>query len=519
MPLITIKSAPGIQRDGTTLNGDAYADGQWCRFRRGNPKKIGGYRELSRALPDVGRGIYLDTNDATSFVHVGTQAQLLRATLDINTGITSGLTDRTPSGFAVNPNNLWQFDGEFDVGTSKNYILAHAAPNLANIANSVTRPVYFGDLSGTAALTAITGADTSGGIVVLHPYLFTFGSDGYVQWSVAGNPTDFTNAGSGAVRPTKNKLVQGLPLRSGPSNAPAGLFWGLNTVSRITFIGGTNLFSYDTISTSSSILSSQSVIEHNGVYYWPTLSGFLLYTGIIQEIPNTYNQIWFYNNVNLAYRQKVFATKVPLYGEIWWCFPKGMATECDHAIVFNYRENYWYDTPLPNGGRSCAAYEQVFAYPVMTGNQLNSSATPGTPTYSMWQHEFGIDEVSGSPQTTLAVPSRYRTSQITAIEATAAAPGTDIATSVHVVEPDFVMTGNLTMRCFGAANAMVADPPQLDVDKIITPPADGNQDQLPAFTVTQRLLQFEFESNIVGGDYEAGTIIAHVEQGDDRHTG
>lgn len=516
MALITISSAPGVQRDGTTLNGTAYAEAHWCRFYRGKPKKIGGYREIENTLPGVGRGIYLDTNDATSFAHVGTSQQLLRATIDVNTGVTSGLTDRTPAGFVTDPNNLWQFDGEFDVGSNNNYILAHAAPNLMDIASSATRPVYFGNLTATAALAAITGADTSGGIVCLHPYLFTFGSDGYVQWSVAGNPTDFASAGSGAVRPTKNKLVQALPLRSGPSNAPAGLFWGLNTVSRITFVGGTDLFSFDTVSTSTSILSSSAVIEHNGVYYWPTLSGFLMYTGIIQEIPNTYNQVWFYKNLNLAHRQKVFATKVPLYGEIWWCFPKGIATECNHAVVFNYRENFWYDTPLPDDGRSCACYEQVFPYPVMTTNQPNGIA--GGPFYSMWQHEFGVDLARTRPTQTLAIKSFYKTSQITAIEPSANAPGTDIATSIEVVEPDFVLTGNLTMRCYGAANAMVATPEQLDGDKTITPPADGGQDQLPAFTVTQRLLQFEFESNVVGGDYEEGTIIAHVDQGDDRHT-
>lgn len=249
MGLIRIASAPGVQRDGTLFDSNSYAEAIWCRMYRGRPIKMQGFREMSRSLPEVGRGMHVDAVNGYSYVHVGSAEKLSRIEIDIATQTASGVTDRTPVGFTTAAGNLWQFDSEFDVGTSENYILAHAAPNYPSIANDIAAPVYFGTTTGTAALTAVASSDVSGGVVVLHPYAFIYGSDGYAAWSVAGNPTDFTGMGSGAVRPTASKIVQGLPLRAGPGSAPAGLLWGLDSLSRVIFTGGASIFSFDTITT------------------------------------------------------------------------------------------------------------------------------------------------------------------------------------------------------------------------------------------------------------------------------
>jgi len=53
--IVQIKSLPGIKRDGTKFEGDQYVDGQWVRFQRGLPRKIGGYRAISKYLREVSR--------------------------------------------------------------------------------------------------------------------------------------------------------------------------------------------------------------------------------------------------------------------------------------------------------------------------------------------------------------------------------------------------------------------------------------------------------------------------------
>ena len=150
------------------------------------------------------------------------------------------------------------------------------------------------------------------------------------------------------------KIVQGLPVRGG-SNAPSGLFWSLDSLIRVSYnpttinVGTTSVtqfWRYDIISSQSSILSSQCVIEYDGIYYWVGVDRFLLYNGVVKEIPNDMNQNYFFDNLNYAQRQKVWATKVPRYGEIWWFYPRGDATECTDAIIYNVREQCWYDAEI-----------------------------------------------------------------------------------------------------------------------------------------------------------------------------
>src|SRR5262249_12968834 len=124
------------------------------------------------------------------------------------------------------------------------------------------------------------------------------------------------------------------------------------------------------------------------------VDSFLLYNGVVRELPNNMNINFFFDNLNYTYRNKVFAMKQPRWGEIWWCAPLFGATECNWAIIYNVREDTWYDTPLPNGGRSCGQYAQVFRSPLMGGVDMDNSVSP--PGYKLWQHEFGNDELDGA---------------------------------------------------------------------------------------------------------------------------
>lgn len=244
-------------------------------------------------------------------------------------------------------------------------------------------------LSNAATATASTlltfdnQVSASGGVVSLHPYVFVYGNDGLIRNCASGNLDDWVSAEANAVNMSTGKIVQGFPVRGG-SNAPSGLFWSLDSLIRVSFaptslgIGGTSNFSaptfwrYDIISSQSSMLSSQSVIEYDGIYYWIGVDRFLLYNGVVKEIPNSMNQNWFFDNLNYAQRQKVYATKVPRFGEIWWFYPRGNSEECNDCIIYNIRENVWYDAGTALGARRTAGYfSQVFRFPVNAGVDLN----------------------------------------------------------------------------------------------------------------------------------------------------
>jgi hypothetical protein len=230
--------------------------------------------------------------------------------------------------------------------------------------------------SATVTATFNNNVSVSGGVVVLHPYVFVYGNNGLIRNCSAGNAQDWVSADANETNVATGKIVQGLPVRGG-SNSPSGLFWSLDSLVRVSYapqslgipnsgdFAAPTFWRYDIISSQTSILSSQCVIEYDGVYYWIGVDRFLLYNGVVKEIPNQMNQNYFFDNLNYAQRQKVWATKVPRFGEVWWFYPRGNSAECNDAIIYNIRENTWYDAGTALGSRRSAGYfSQVFAYPV-----------------------------------------------------------------------------------------------------------------------------------------------------------
>jgi hypothetical protein len=589
-----IQSKPGIKRDGTVFEGDFYIDGQWVRFQRGLPRKMWGYRHVTNGLSGLSRGMYTYPSNGLLYTFSGSANLLQGLTID-NEGIASTVYDRTPSGITASNANMWSLDAIFDTATSATALIAHVAPNLADISSTANYPIYGGDVTSTSALVALGGSSpsVSGGILSLAPYLVAYGNNGGVYWSAPGDPTNWTTmSGGGFAYVTAQKIVAAMSIRSGAANSPAALLWSLDSVILMSYVGGSGtnapIFSFSTLSDMSSILSSQSVIEYDGVYYWAGIDRFLSYNGVVREVPNNMNLNYFYDNLNYAQRQKVFVTKAPRWGEIWWCFPFGDATECTHAVIYNVREQTWYDTVLPNAGRSNGQFARVFQYPLMVGTTTDnsistlytlaggSSYTNGTyygvplidttsitgsgatanitvsgnavtnvtlvnggagyaiddvltasvndiggtgsgfsikvqslTGYSLWQHEYGVDELNGS--TVNPIESYFETSDIAVA---AAEQSQNKSLRVTLIEPDFVQSGPMTVAVAGRANARSAEVTSEEMmfpdTGSITIPAE----QVVFFKEIRREMRFKFRSNVVGGDYQMGLCLAHVEPAD-----
>ena len=456
--VLALDTKPGIQRDGTVFDKQFYNDGRWVRFQRGRPRKIGGYRQVSKQLNGPSRGVWVNAANSINSIFSGYSDGLQELLVDDN-AVGAGVLNFTLNNFTASALNLWQFDGFYDVGgAGVGSLVAHPGQNLAAIDSTVNTPVLIGDINGTtmsqigvftdtATLTSgsstvvlgatnlligagqtvtgtgipagttvvsvsttnvvlsnnatANGAQTltfnnnvsvSGGVVVLHPYVFVFGNNGLIRNCSAGNAQDWVSADANETNVASGKIVQGLPVRGG-SNSPSGLFWSLDSLIRVSYAPQslttgatvtTSYWRYDIISSQSSILSSQSVIEYDGIYYWCGTDRFLMYNGVVKEIPNPLNQNWFFDNLNYAQRQKVWATKVPRYGEIWWFYPRGDAEECTDAIIYNVREQTWYDAGSAPGARRSAGYfSQVLRFPMIAGWETEPSEAVASGSFDL----------------------------------------------------------------------------------------------------------------------------------------
>ena len=135
-------SLPGIQRDGTKLSRNNYISGEWCRFYLDLPRKMLGYRELRRDLNGIPRAMDVQSYDGFTYVHYGSQNVLQRMLINTQTGVPTGIVDRTPAGFVTSPDNNWQFAVIYSTNTNSNLLVAHAAPNIINIDDSRQYHVY-----------------------------------------------------------------------------------------------------------------------------------------------------------------------------------------------------------------------------------------------------------------------------------------------------------------------------------------------------------------------------------------
>jgi len=514
---------PGIQRDGTKFDAKRYLDGWWCRWRLGRPRKMGGFVLITGSIQGLPKKIHGFYSGSQIYWHIGTTAGLFQVVTD-RFGNYVSMANRTPAAFVPGPNVGWSFDALFDTTSTVVQLIAHSVPD-ANYVASVTQTIpYLGQVTSTAVLTQFSNPGVStpatwtqpnfaGAVVCVQPFVFAFDIAGLVQWS-APNLALYLGvvggtSGAGQARVSAQKIIAGMPLRGGGVQQPAAIFWSLSEVIVASYVGSPVWFSFSTVSPSSSILSANSVIEYDGLYFWAGVDRFLVFNGTVTEVRNDQNQDWFFNNLTSGFEAQTFAFKVPRYGEIWWCACMFGSEVPNYACILNVRDNFWYDTPLPDGGRSAGLYAQGTNFPVMT-DVINGGTGSGS-LYGFWRHESGYDKVVGNSLT--AIRSYYETGWFGGPSNT---PPDDHGLRFAQLEPDFVQQGNMSVNLIGAANARA---PEVSGPVETMPQVPGvPQEQLVGFTPTMptRLLRLHVESNVVGGNFIAGRNLGRGQSGDKR---
>ena len=479
----------GIKRDGTQFQNDQYTDGVWCRFQRGDPKKMGGYRTLFTSNIGIYRGMVVQPYNGVNYIFAGNYQELDVFTTGINFGTGSGpfaanilpgtvefvLVSNTASSFVIKgdvtssfptgtkvifnqttpvtyvtttatysapnttvnftgtlsgtPANVWlnntpvftgdpdlqtdpsignyrvtwQFDAQFSPQGGELSIFAHPGYNLQNIDNGVPSQVLVGNIAPSVANTwNFTGLSDSagqnptyqpisvdGGVTVLYPFIFVYGSHGYIANNnvsstyLQQNFYDWNGPLANQTNVSSSKIVKGMPMRGG-TNSPAGLFWATDSLIRVSFNSSASsttptsqYWNYDIISSQISIMSSNAIVEMDGVYWWMGVDRFYAYNGSVVVVPNDKNVNYLFDNINYTQRQKVWATKVPRYNEIWFFYPRGTATECTDAIIYNTKDKLWYDAGQATGAqRSCGYTTEIFPTPIWANWNYDPTFSP-----------------------------------------------------------------------------------------------------------------------------------------------
>jgi hypothetical protein len=472
----------GIKRDGTTFQPEYCTEGQWVRFQHGKICKMGGM--FGFASNPIGADYtYLrlfPQDDNKMLMIVAGPWHIYPIILDQN--FNSKLLQSWYSS-PIRGNGKYQilWQAAVVIYNAKQYMVFMGAPILQDITQN-TPSIYTTwelgnekqpftssnhlDPTAKQASDIKNNANLNGGLCYSNPYLFFYGSNGMVQYSRSENPFSFEGGDSGTLSLGSDKVIYGTPVRGG-SNAPSLLFWTMSSVVRVINTGTDKVdFHVDVISKSSSIISTRCVVEYDGLFFWPGTDRFFVYNGVVQEMSNNTNLDYFFDNVDLTYRQKIFGIEQPLYGEIWWFYPEKMNAkgrdqsipqgENTRAIIYNKRENSWYDTAISReAGTFCDELGIIMTY----GRPLVKTQNPDADKSRFWIHEKGTVQESRyysndliQPSIFLNIPSYIKLPTISWAafnpggqndqngQGNQSSKGVDRWVSLKRFEPDFIMS-------------------------------------------------------------------------------
>jgi hypothetical protein len=90
--------------------------------------------------------------------------------------------------------------------------------------------------------------------------------------------------------------------------------------------------------------------------------------------------------------------------------------------------------------------------------------------------------------------------------------GNDARLRITTIEPDFIQAGPMSVQITGRANARA---PEVYSQQFVFPEsASAPYEQIVMLKEMRRELRVRFESNAVGGNYQMGQIVGHIDNGD-----
>jgi hypothetical protein len=136
------------------------------------------------------------------------------------------------------------------------------------------------------------------------------------------------------------------------------------------------VYSFDLVDQNVSIAGPNAAAQADNVTYWMGTNKFFLYTGRIDTLECSLKREVF-DDFNTEQSWQVTSGSNERWNEIWWFYPSKNSFENDSYVVFNYKENVWYNGKMR---RSAWIDNGVRRYPM--------AAVDGKVMY----HEYGTDD-------------------------------------------------------------------------------------------------------------------------------
>ena len=482
------ETEPGSNRDTPPLDGKTYLDMQHCRFYASKPRKMGGFEKYITGNQYPVRAMFQVAIDDFTRVFLFRDTGVSHVDFLPN-GSIGNEVDRTPIDWVVptpgSPSLTFSVDSYTifaeDTQETSEVIIFAAPPNSENPSQTTVANVYFAPSNSTDRFI-FANQTTAGGIVVSVPYIFPFGNNGVMYSNNGESPLVWTGTGCYTIPVSNSKLLAARRFRGGL------LVWSIDTLFNVvpnTTGGG---FTSGEAAPQISLLSPSSIVEtHQNGFVWVGNDQFYLYNGVANPIPNTTNHNYFFDNINLNYKGKVWGLYVGNFQEIWFFYPRGNKTECSDAVIYKLDENLWYDTIM---ARTCGLKKKLLNYPLMADS--NQNIYSGSQTYAVWAHEVGYNVVNDN--FSYPIESYFQTKLFDAFQQN---PQINLEMIIRKMEIDIIQSGPLNIEILNYDYPK--SQPSVSSSKVFL-----ESDTQLSLSDQGRYISFKFSSNCLNGFFQMG---------------
>lgn len=287
----------------------------------------------------------------------------------------------------------------FDFAQFDNLVIA------AQTAGSVCLYVTVGSSSGFVTLGSTTGNSPGAravGVVNRFVVVGTDTSTPIVRWSGINQPTSWpTPASSTAV--AQQSGAQTLNALAGPVTAVVGgdqygLVFQNSALTRMTYVGGSVVFQFDTIDKVNGALFRKGIVHVGGLTYFGNETGFFVTDGVtVKDISKSRVSSHFFSLLFADSGARVSAALDEKNRLIYWSFPTTASPAASTTVlIYNYHEDRWGSATqttsllltgneFPSG---VGVSEELQPYGFMSSQTLGSfTGTPGTAVFTGGEQE------------------------------------------------------------------------------------------------------------------------------------
>lgn len=402
--MFPIQIPPGVMRNSTEYaTGGRWYDANLVRFYAGQARPLGGWTKVTAsALSGKCREILSwRTNTDAKWVALGTSQKLYATKLN------GTVYDITPAGFTPGSDDIVEGAG-YGVGSYGEGLYGTARTTPVVLPLSVWHLDTWGEylvgcmrgdgklyewtLSGASPAAVIANAPTGciGVMVSEERHLIALGAGSNprkVQWSHKENntlwtPGPLTEAGSFELQ-TKGVIQRGLRVRG------QNLILTDVDAHTVDHVGYPLVYGRTRVGTDCGVIGPAAAAGVESFGVWMGQQGFWIYEGSgVRALPSDV-QDYVFTRINRAAAAKTRAGHNGTFGEVWWFYPSGNATEPNSYVIWNYRENHWTIGEL---ARTAWIDTGAFPYPLAAGTDNH-----------VYRHEEGLlaDGVSKASSTYL----------------------------------------------------------------------------------------------------------------------